>query len=55
MDYHALDASITGEDAERVPTAAHLREMARSAYRGYRTLRHRRMAEGSVTYPWFAG
>jgi transcriptional regulator with XRE-family HTH domain len=40
MDYRALGASITGEDAERVPAAAHLREMARSAYRGYQATRY---------------
>jgi transcriptional regulator with XRE-family HTH domain len=40
MDYHGLGASITGEDAERVPAADHLREMARSAYRGYQATRY---------------
>ena len=40
MDYHGLGASITGEDAERLPSAAHLREMARSAYRGYQATRY---------------
>jgi transcriptional regulator with XRE-family HTH domain len=40
MDYHAVGASITGEDTERVPTVTHLREMARSAYRGYQATRY---------------
>jgi transcriptional regulator with XRE-family HTH domain len=40
MDYHGLGASITGEDIERLPTAAHLRDMARSAYRGYQATRY---------------
>jgi len=40
MDYHALCASITGEDAERAPSVAHLREMTRSAYQGYQATRY---------------
>jgi hypothetical protein len=35
MGYDALDASIAGDDPEHLPSVAHLREMARSAYQDY--------------------